>query len=93
MDDLMDPFRNQHAFYDAQHDEINTLFLTLDDADGADWSELYRLCDEALRDPALPRWYRAKFEAIHAFDPDGLIEEHVQHAKDAVLLPCRLALH
>lgn len=49
-----DPFVNQHAFYDAQHEEISEMFQTADAEE--DWDALAVKLIAALGDPFLPRW-------------------------------------
>lgn len=49
-----DPFANQHAFYDAQHEEISEMFQTADAEE--DWDALAVKLIAALGDPFLPRW-------------------------------------
>ena len=79
---MADPNFNQNAFYQAQHDEIEALFQAQEDE--GDWSALSRMCDEALSDPFLPRWHRAKYEAIRAWDAGVMAEEHIKRAKDVI---------
>ena len=72
---------NQHAFYDSQHEEVNAIFQ----AEEIDWDRLTPLLNNALADPHLPRWYRAKFEAIAACDGDyDSAKEHIERAKEVI---------
>ncbi|KAK5136616.1 hypothetical protein LTR08_002630 [Meristemomyces frigidus] len=77
---MADAMRNRHAFYDAEHEMIDGLFQS---DEGEDWDKLCGHLDDALANPFLPRWYRAKYEAIRAWDSD-FPEENIQRAKDAV---------
>lgn len=72
---------NRNALYSAQYDQISALFMTEEDTD---WPQISRLIDQALRDPFLPHWHRAEFEAIWACEARSLAEEHIQRAKDAI---------
>ncbi|CZT16401.1 uncharacterized protein RCC_02244 [Ramularia collo-cygni] len=61
-----DPFRNQHAMYDQQYATISAMVGSEDD-EAPDWPALALRLDEALSDPALPRWHRAEYHIIHAW--------------------------
>ena len=76
-----DRMRNQHEFYDAEHEMINNLFQSVDSDE--DWDKLCGHLDDALANPFLPRWYRGIYEAMRAWDSD-FPEENIQRAKDAV---------
>jgi hypothetical protein len=60
--------QNQQEFYRTQGGAIDALFQTAD-AD-ADWRSLGTQVEEALSDPALPRYYRANFHIINAWCVD-----------------------
>ncbi|KAK4901613.1 hypothetical protein LTR27_001385 [Elasticomyces elasticus] len=45
-----------------------------------DWTFLTINLDDALTNPALPRWYRAKYEALRAWTSD-IPEENIERAK------------
>jgi hypothetical protein len=57
--------QNQQQLYQVQYDAISTLFQTANV--DADWQYLGRQVEEALSDPALPRYCRAKFHIINAW--------------------------
>lgn len=77
---MVDPYANQHAFYDAQDDEVEELW----DQDDPDWEKLYQTVTRALSDPFLPRAYRTKFEIIAAYSTANNAGEHLQRARAGV---------
>jgi len=46
--------RNQHQVYDTEHAMTGELFKRADTDE--EWEDLCRHCDNALANPALPRW-------------------------------------
>jgi hypothetical protein len=62
----MDTLQNRHRQYDAQYEAIGAMY---DPEDGTetDWKSLAPKLEEALSDPALPRYYRAEYHIINAW--------------------------
>lgn len=57
--------QNETQFYQAQYDAIDALFQTADV--DANWQSLGTQVGEALSDPAMPRYHRARFHIINAW--------------------------
>lgn len=87
------PSPNEDTAYAQQYLLIGELF----DQDNVDWPTLDRHLDEALVDPGLPRYYRAKYSvlrAITADDPDYYIaaaKEGVQSIRNLRAVELRVA--
>jgi hypothetical protein len=60
---MADPFLNQHQWYDSQDQAITDMLQ----AETRDWPSLASHLDEALSDPALPRYYRASYHIMHVW--------------------------
>ncbi|EGP88908.1 unnamed protein product [Zymoseptoria tritici ST99CH_1A5] len=82
MADSIDPFLDQHILYDTEYDAIIDMVGHGEEAP-PDWPAVAIRVDQALSDPALPRWYRAEYQlirAMYAHDP----ESHLNHARASV---------
>jgi hypothetical protein len=78
---MADPFKTQHQFYDAQYEAIGDLVDPGDDKI-VDWSSLAAQVEQALSDPALPRYYRAEYHIINAWCSNP--ELQIQCARETI---------
>lgn len=76
---MADPFYNQHQLYDA-HDQVISDMVQAEDAD---WPAIALQLDEALSDPALPRYYRAMYHILHVWHTREP-ELHIRWAREAL---------
>jgi len=76
---MADPFHHQHQLYDAQDQAI----FDMVQAEDADWPAIALQLDEALSDPALPRYYRAMYHILHVWHTREP-ELHIRWAREAM---------